>query len=97
MKSFILANNGNTTNTYKYAENVLKKLNSLDYPCVVLGNLSGATYAERKADLQEKAVLFQIIDIGGLSYGELSEIQAYFETYGKRYGLLREFKENGIL
>lgn len=30
------------------------------------------------------------------SYKELAEFQNYFETMGKRYGLLREFRENGI-
>lgn len=96
MKSIIIANDGNTTNTYYYSKRVLKELNKLDYPCVVLGKLTGKTYSERKADLYEKALLSQYVDIGGLSYGELSEILTYFETYGKRYGLLREFRENAI-
>lgn len=30
------------------------------------------------------------------SYGELFYYQDFFETYGKRYGLLTEFKENAI-
>lgn len=30
------------------------------------------------------------------SWGELSYYQDFFETYGKRYGLLTEFKENAI-
>lgn len=30
------------------------------------------------------------------SYGELAELQSYFEQQGRRYGLLREFRENGI-
>lgn len=97
MKSFILANDGTTTNTYKYSKAILKELNNLDYPCVVLGKLSGANYQERKNDLEEKAKLTQYIDIGGLSWGELNEIQAYFEKQGKKYGLLTEFKENCII
>lgn len=97
MKSFILANDGTTTNTYKYSKSVLKELNRLDYPCIVLGKLTGVTYQERKNDLEEKAKLTQYVDIGGLSWGELYEIQVYFETQGKRYGLLREFKENCII
>lgn len=32
-----------------------------------------------------------------ISYEELAWYQTFFETYGKRYGLLREFRENGIL
>ncbi len=31
------------------------------------------------------------------SYYELADWQTFFEEYGKRYGLLREFRENGII
>lgn len=31
------------------------------------------------------------------SYDEIVKAQAVFEKYGKRYGLLKEFRENGIL
>lgn len=31
------------------------------------------------------------------SYGELIYWQNYFEKLGKRYGLICEFKENGII
>lgn len=30
------------------------------------------------------------------SYGELAESVYYFEKLGRRYGLLKEFRENGI-
>ena len=32
-----------------------------------------------------------------LSYGELAEWQAYFEKLGRKHGLLKEFRENGII
>lgn len=32
-----------------------------------------------------------------LSYGEMSEYAENFRVLGKKFGLLREFKENGIL
>ena len=32
-----------------------------------------------------------------LSMGEIAEIHSRFEKLGRRYGLMREFKENGIL
>ena len=97
MKSLIVANDGNTTNTYKYNKMVLQELKKLDFPCVVLGKLTGKTYNEKQNEIEEKARELQCIDIGGLSWGELSEIQVYFETYGKRYGLLTEFRENCII
>ena len=31
-----------------------------------------------------------------ISYGELAEVFERFYTLGKRYGLLKEFRENGI-
>lgn len=31
------------------------------------------------------------------SYSELQWYQSYFEKLGKRYGLLKEFRENGII
>ena len=30
------------------------------------------------------------------TYGELAEFGYYFEKHGRRYGLLKEFRENGI-
>jgi len=32
-----------------------------------------------------------------MSYGELAEYQNYFEKLGKKFGLKKEFKENGII
>lgn len=31
------------------------------------------------------------------SYQELADWQTFFEEYGRKYGLLREFRENGII
>ena len=31
------------------------------------------------------------------SYGELAYFSDYFETKARRYGLVREFRENGII
>lgn len=60
--------------------------------------ISGATYQEQKADLQNKAIEWSYAGGDyGWSYGELSEIQSFFEVNGKRYGLIKEFIENGII
>ncbi|MBO5918729.1 MAG: hypothetical protein J6Q14_08195 [Oscillospiraceae bacterium] len=62
--------------------------------------IHGKTYAERKESLRNLAIDFQDADDGDadlwLSYGELSDIQDYFNRMGRRYGLLREFRENAI-
>lgn len=55
-------------------------------------------YALRKADVREEAVQWQGDFCNhNYSYGELAYFQGYFERLGKRYGLLREFKENAII
>jgi len=65
-----------------------------------LDRIHGKTYAEKKAYIQDKAVDFCHTDSdisgGGLSMGEYIEVQSFFEKYGKRFGLLREFRENCI-
>lgn len=55
------------------------------------------TYQELKADAREKAIDWQI-DFSESSYSwEYVIVSAqYFERLGRRYGLLREFRENGI-
>ena len=52
-------------------------------------------YKKRKAEVREEAIEYSYSD-EELSYGELAEIQDYFRRLGKRYGLLREFRENAI-
>jgi hypothetical protein len=60
----------------------------------------GKTYNIKKSRLRSKAINYNNI-IGGINNGvsmlELSLIQDYFTRYGKRYGLLKEFNENGII
>ena len=60
--------------------------------------VSGKTYQERKADLYNKALEYSSswYNFCGFSYGELATISDFFETNGKRYGLFKEFQENGI-
>ena len=57
----------------------------------------GKTYAEKKADLQAQAVDFSnVVGSMVMSWGESAYISDFFERNGRRYGLLREFQENGI-
>lgn len=60
--------------------------------------VSGKSYQERKNDLHNKAVEWSNNQgqYPRWSYGELATIQDFFERNGKRYGLLKEFKENCI-
>lgn len=60
-------------------------------------HVSGKTYQERKNDLEDKAIQWSYAGgVHGWSYGELAEIEHFFRTNGKRYGLLEEFEENAI-
>lgn len=63
----------------------------------LLLRVKGKTYDARKQYLRALAVEYSWMDLGGLSYGELAEISAFFERNGKRYGLLEEFRENAIV
>ena len=56
-------------------------------------------YERKKARIIDEAIQFQNSFTEGKnwSYGELAEIQDYFEKQAKRYGLVREFRENGII
>lgn len=55
----------------------------------------GSNYAERRANVRETALEFQR-EAEDLSYNELWHIQNWFEKMGKRYGLLKEFRENCV-
>lgn len=52
-------------------------------------------YQKAKARTREMAVDFSYND-APMSWGEVAEICNKFEKLGRRYGLLREFRENGI-
>ncbi len=60
--------------------------------------ISGNNYQEKKASLEELAKNWQN-NFSSLSwaYSELEEITNYFYKNGKKYGLLKEFKNNGII
>ena len=55
-------------------------------------------YQKRKEAARQEAIDWQA-DFGNhnYSYGELAFYSDYFEKKAKRYGLLKEFRENGII
>ncbi|HUS51182.1 MAG TPA: hypothetical protein VMZ91_13525 [Candidatus Paceibacterota bacterium] len=51
-----------------------------------------------KEEAREIAINYQMwASRGNLSYGEIAEHQKYFKTIGKKFGLIKEFKENAII
>lgn len=59
--------------------------------------VKGKNYKEKQDYLRDLAIDYQY-NFSSLSwsYGELLDIQDFFYKNGKRYGLLKEFKENAI-
>lgn len=57
-----------------------------------------ASYQSRKEAARQSAIDWQN-DFANhdYSWGELAEWQAHFEKLGRRYGLITEFKENGVI
>lgn len=68
----------------------------IDYTIVPL-KTRGRSYRERKDDLRKRAQDMQNADFGGLACNEIAALTDYFERAGKRYGLLKEFRENAII
>ena len=56
------------------------------------------TYHEGKEAARQAAIDWQLdFDNHNYSYYELFEWQLYFYKLGCKYGLIKEFRENGIL
>lgn len=56
------------------------------------------TYRTEKEKAREAAIKWQLdFNNHNYSYGELIIFQDYFKALAKRYGLTKEFKENGII
>ena len=56
------------------------------------------TYQQRKETARSEAIQYQhAIQGEAMSYNEYIYITSYFYKLGKRYGLIKEFKENGII
>ena len=56
------------------------------------------SYTERKEAARQEAIDWQYEAAEqNMSYGELADALARFETLGRRYGLTAEFRENGII
>lgn len=55
-------------------------------------------YEQKKEEVRQEAIDWQGDFCNhNYSYGELAYYSGYFEKKGRRYGLLKEFRENGII
>ncbi len=59
--------------------------------------VKGKTYQDRRENLRDIAVDWSYMQADAvLSWREYAEITDFFEKNGRRYGLLREFRENCV-
>jgi outer membrane protein assembly factor BamD (BamD/ComL family) len=55
------------------------------------------SYQQKKETARQEAIDWQYEAAEkSMSWGEVAEACAHFEKLGRRYGLLQEFRENGI-
>lgn len=59
--------------------------------------ITGATYKERKNNLESIAIDFSHADNGNNGMDELQIIYNFFEKNARRYGLTKVFRENAII
>lgn len=89
-------NNGGVC--YSFPELYRETFTPEEWEIVILDKLTGS-YTDKRESLRQKAIAAQQAIEGPeyIGYNELIDIEQYFTKYGKRYGLLKEFKENGII
>lgn len=56
----------------------------------------GKSYADRRESVWNTAVEWSNCEAWPLSWGEVQTVADWFYRMGKRYGLLTEFRENGL-
>lgn len=56
----------------------------------------GKNYADRRESVRETAIEWSNCEAWPLSWGEVQTVADWFYRMGKRYGLLAEFRENGL-
>ena len=54
-------------------------------------------YQKKQEAVRKEAINWQLNIAENLSMDELWESQQYFIAQGKKYGLIEEFRENGII
>lgn len=82
---------------YSYPELFSATFEPVEWETVILDRLKG-TYAEKQDSIRRKAIDVQsLLGVISYSYFDAAQVYEYFNKYGRRYGLTKEFKENGII
>lgn len=79
-----------------YKETFSPECRTLD---IIPFSISGKTYADRKADAMDKVFRMQqgASAAQDLSYSDLVQIFDFNEKIARRFGLVSEFRENGLI
>ena len=85
---------------FKWFYNYVLELNKIDEGAIFVTateTTSRKTYQQAKANARLFAIDTQnIISESNFSYGEIADISDTLHAFGRRFGLVREFKENCI-
>ena len=82
---------------YNYDVRLIKMADGAIFFVAGMETARRKTYQQAKANAQAFAIDTQnIISENNFSYGEIADIQDTLRQLGKRFGLVREFKENCI-
>ena len=90
--------------TYKIKKPKVKKVLPYELPYELRGRkmksypIPSLSEIKTKEEARTMAIDYQNwASEQSMSYGELAKYQNYFENLGKKFGLKKEFKENGII
>ena len=89
-------------NIYRgHSDQYKDEIATMEVETVIDFKIHGKTYSEKQNNLRDLALDYfsAIANTNakiGLGYGELADVYDFFRKNGRRYGLLREFKENCI-
>lgn len=65
--------------------------------CLIDFTVHGKDYQSRKASVESIGIDWSnSVDASGLFYSDIAILSDWFYRNGKRYGLLRDFTENGL-
>ena len=57
----------------------------------------GKTYADKQDSVRQVAIEYQHAERGGMFTSEYAKVGSWFRLMGKRYGLLEEFENEGVI
>lgn len=98
MIALYIYKNGRGGVCYSYAALHAATFEPEENECLILNGSHGNTYKARQASIEDQAIRYSNSFMSVPEFlDDINNIRDYFERYGKRYGLIKEFKENWII